>query len=259
MPTDINKKLTKTPWNDPDSGVDPKYPYLRGERDSSGKYEFAYSNPRDMDNVSTEKYESTGSYSTTQGVPLDQKKGNKPIKAIQTSLNVGESRTTTRGGGMNQTEGHSHTGNSSTTLTETDGDNATQTGRDTLSSTARVNINVDGGTTVRKTNPGSGSLDMNITHGDRVESHEGDVHQEFEGDHMTSVRGNDIRMIREGEYGVHVQEGNYDVDIKGLARIFSEDEMLIESLTKITIKVGNSTIILRPDNIELDSPRIDLN
>ena len=59
-------------------------------------------------------------------------------------------------------------------------------------------------------------------------------------------------MVNEGDYAVHVQSGNYDAYIKKKARIYADSDILFESKSKITLKVGNQTIVITPDRIDLN-------
>jgi hypothetical protein len=70
-------------------------------------------------------------------------------------------------------------------------------------------------------------------------------------------------MIK-GEYGIHISEGNFDTQIdSGKARIWASDDILIESTSKITLKVGDSTIVITANSIQImaegGSGRIDIN
>jgi hypothetical protein len=66
-------------------------------------------------------------------------------------------------------------------------------------------------------------------------------------------------MVNEGDYAVHVQSGNYDTHIKQKARIYADSDILFESKSKITLKVGSSTIEITPNSVTVNSTRIDLN
>jgi hypothetical protein len=66
-------------------------------------------------------------------------------------------------------------------------------------------------------------------------------------------------MVNEGDYAVHVQSGNYDAYINQKARIYADSDILLESKSKITLKVGGSTILITPSAITVTSGAINLN
>lgn len=142
----------------------------------------------------------------------------------------------------------------------------------------------------------SGTKDSKIdsqTQGDKFETTKGslttertgNVHSSIIGDYVASVDGQRHETIKTGEYGIHVQDGSYDLRIEtGKSKFYSLDDMLSESTTKITnmvgassntimtpseitiqttkkitIQVGGSKIEITPSGIKMTAPRIDLN
>ena len=90
------------------------------------------------------------------------------------------------------------------------------------------------------------------TGGDNVSYFACDTHEYSEGDHISSTKGNKYTMVKEGDYGVHVQDKNIDFQAdSGKARIKTGSDILIESDTKITLKVGGSSIVITPSNITI--------
>jgi len=119
----------------------------------------------------------------------------------------------------------------------------------------------------------SGTKGSQITHSDGdmfhtsegniITDHTGSVNHNYTGDFVDQVNGNKMNMIK-GEYGINISEGNLDIQIDdGKARIFASSDILIESGTKITLKVGTSTIVITASTIEImakgGSGRIDIN
>jgi|APCry1669189534_1035231.scaffolds.fasta_scaffold03148_5 hypothetical protein len=115
----------------------------------------------------------------------------------------------------------------------------------------------------------SSGADTSVTHsegdiyhmsaGDHVSDHTGDVHQSITGDYVQSVTGNRSEIIN-GEWAINSQGGNVDLQIDGgKLRNYCAQDILIESQTKITLKVGGSTITITPDNITIVSSRVDIN
>jgi hypothetical protein len=85
--------------------------------------------------------------------------------------------------------------------------------------------------------------------GDIIKEHTGNDHSSYEGDKVTSIKGNHVNMIQEGDYSLHVQAGNYDAQVETKGRLKFGNDLLIESDTKITLKVGDCAIIIEPDQI----------
>ena len=100
---------------------------------------------------------------------------------------------------------------------------------------------------------------FHVTEGNMVTDHTGSVNHNYTGDLVQQVTGNKVDMIK-GEYGVNVSDGNYDIQIDGgKARMWASDDILIESTTKITLKVGGSTIVIEPSVITIKSAKVDIN
>lgn len=98
---------------------------------------------------------------------------------------------------------------------------------------------------------------ISASKGDVVENHEGNRHVKHEGDQVHAVIGNRVDMVQ-GEYGTHVQGGgNYDTQVdSGKLRLKSGQDMLFESDSKITIKVGSSTIVIESGTITIKGGKI---
>jgi len=100
---------------------------------------------------------------------------------------------------------------------------------------------------------------FHITEGNLITDHTGSVNHNYTGDLVQQVTGHKIDMIN-GEYGVHISAGNYDMQLDdGKARLKASSDILIESDSKITLKVGGSTITITASNITIVSPRVDIN
>lgn len=83
-----------------------------------------------------------------------------------------------------------------------------------------------------------------------------DQHQSIAGDFITFIQGTKYDQINE-EYGIHVPNGNMDLQIdSGQFRIKSGQDLKIESDTKITLKVGSSTIVIESGSITIKSSSI---
>jgi hypothetical protein len=250
---DTNKKLPKHGWDDEE--IVPKYGTTYGEQDILGNHKYVYANPAEPEKYSYQKYDVTGSYETLQ---KDEQKSE-----IRTILKTGEVRGYTAGNASEHFDGNRDTSGESTNRSTYRGDN---------SSTARRSINgypkgkletvgvyTQSFTLGDKNSPTTTTKHFVGTDGDEVHEHSGNRHEAFEKDYVQAVTGNKLTMVENGDYGLHVQSGNYDAHIQQKGRIYSGNDLLIESGSKITLKVGASTIVITAGSIEMDSPAIFLN
>jgi hypothetical protein len=102
-----------------------------------------------------------------------------------------------------------------------------------------------------------------MSEGDHIQEYSGHYHESFEKDNVKTVSGNKIAIVETGDNAMHVQSGNWDTHVAEKSRLYSGNDILIESGTKITLKVGNSRIIIEPNHIQIISNNktglIDLN
>jgi hypothetical protein len=250
MSTDRNMRLPKPAWSDPDSGITPQYPYIYGQRDNNGGYSFTYRHVGDYTLSSSETYHPSGSYETIQYHP--------ETGEIRTRFNRGDEYVYNLGGLSQHITGHLDQSVSSTSRTNVTGDQAVHVGRNRSVLTSGQSIEA-GGPSIRRAIPGSDTKTYNSSGGDVVNEHSGNFHEAFQKDLVTSVTKNAVFMVNQGDYAVHVQTGSYDSYVKEKTRLFAENDIMIESKTKITLKVGNSTIVITHNSIDIDSQRIDLN
>lgn len=236
-----NKKLPVDPWSD--ATIEPEYGYIKGYRNLLGGHHFTFYNPEAPEKASSQTLDATGSYETRQH---DDSK-----KEIITKLQPGEVRDYTSGGTSTHNDGHTDTRGMSTDRQVVDGDQGLQVGRNKYASVAGTNIE-----TARESakNIGFGaseSRNFEMSAGDEVSEHSGNKHVGYEKDYVISVKKNLIQMINEGDYAQHVQAGNWDTHVKQKVRFYADDDILIESATKITIKVGESYVILTPGRVDV--------
>jgi len=259
MSTDRNRRLPRPAWSDPQSGITPRYPYIKGERDINGGYELVYRDVSDEKLASSERVSPTGSYEAEQY--------HSETGEVKTRLNRGDIFEYTVGGQAETIDGHRDSKISSTSRQVVTGDVHLETGRNLSEFISGGSIRVARESQADFVIGASESINYRSSAGDVVNEHSGNYHEAFQKDLITSVTKNAILMVNEGDYAVHVQSGNYDTHVKEKIRLFAEKEILIESETKITLKVGNSVIVIDPSNIEItssnlvdiNSGRIDLN
>lgn len=103
-----------------------------------------------------------------------------------------------------------------------------------------------------------GGENDHYTAGDETSVHSGNKNSMVEGDVFNVINGNLI-VQNKGENFETVQGGNKSSVIEGKYKLDAESDITIESQTKITLKVGESTITMTPSGIIIKSPRVDLN
>ena len=247
MTTDPNRRLPEPPSNSREL----KYPYYRSEQDINGNKTVESRIPGDKSSDFSEKYLSTGSY---ESVEAHQERGE-----IKTSLNSGDVMSYTAGGSATNVDGHVDQSARSTMRSSITGDHSIQIGRNSSSFVAGQQVAARGGPEIRRGAPGSDTKTYNSSGGDVVNEHTGNYHESYKKNLVTSITKNYVTMVNEGDYALHVQSGNYDTHIKSKARFYADGDILIESKSKITLKVGSSTIVITNSGIDADAPRIDLN
>lgn len=245
--TDHNKKLPSPPSKEKKL----KYPYYTATQDINGGKTVDSRVPGDLNSIYTEKYSPTGSYESFE---YDEERGE-----IRTKLNAGENREYTAGGSSVTVDGSMDQSVNSSMKVSVVGDVSNESGRNRSEFVNGQTIQARSGPVITRGKPGSNNVTYNSSGGHVVNEHTGNYHESFKGDKVISVTKNNLLMVNGGDHAVHVQSGNYDTQVKGKTRLYSEDELIIESGTKITLKVGGSTVIITSSGIDIDGNRIDLN
>lgn len=223
---------------------DMKYGTTYGFQRPLGSAEFHYENPAEPDKSGYIKVHATGSYETMHA--------DDSLNGVFTKLDIGETRSYTIGGASCQTDGHHDTNVESTCRVNVMGDHGIS------SKTSYETVTEGKVSAIREYNKqfitsASESKSFTGSYGDSVNEHSGHWHESFEKDHVQAVKNNKLTMVETGDYGIHVQGGNYDAHMGKKARIYADNDILIESATKITLKVGKSTIVITADNIDIIS------
>lgn len=231
-----------------------KYGTTTGWQGLLGECKYIYSNPAEPTKFFIQEQSATGSYVT---IEYDTSKNE-----LRTTLDVGNVRGYVNQSESRQVDGHLDTNVESTYRLNVAGGYGTSYQQGYIVAT-------DG--TVASHNrinkvyvvAASESKSMYGSYGDNVNEHSGNWHESFQKDHVQAVTKNKITMVEQGDYAVHVQAGNWDTHIAQKARMYADNDILIESKTKITLKVGNSKIIIEPNHIQIISNNkaglIDLN
>ena len=245
---DDNSKLPIDPWSD--GTITPKYGWVYGSADALGGHKFTYRNINEPDKNSSQELTPSGSYKT---IHQDADK-----KEVISKLHPGETRDYVAGGRSEHTDGHKDMSIESTFREVITGDHNFQGGRNGYLGYAE-NLISGAKNEFKGIMGASESKSYSTSQGDVVEEHSGNFHVSYEQDFISAIKSNMITMVNEGDYALNIQAGNYDAQIAQKARIYASNDILIESATKITLKVGSSSIVVTPANVTIISTRIDLN
>lgn len=265
---DDNKKIPPTKQ---DLGeIKATSPWTTGWQDVLGNKEITYASAKEPTKYFTEKTRASGSYET---VNYDESKSE-----IITRFNPGERRDYCGGGNSTQVDGHDDHNVESTFRTNVAGDFG-------ISSKTSYQTSTEGSIIAHNrfkkefVVAASDSVSFNGSFGDQVNEHSGNWHESFEKDHVQAVTGNKVTMIKEGDYAIHTQAGNFDLQVTDgkLHLMSSGDDLIANSNVKVLVQVGpQSKITVEQEKIKLEvgggsyieitaggikmiSPRIDLN
>jgi hypothetical protein len=164
-----------------------------------------------------------------------------------------EGRRYFQGGDGKNTDGQSADYNQSSKLTDVK--------LDTGSSSGGNSYDAQGGKKIvgakEGTYSGTDGDSFKTTKGNVTTTHKGDIHGTTDGDHISTVNGEYYHTVV-GEHGVNVQKGNSDTKINdGEYKVFSKGNFLLESETRIQLKVGASLITIEPSKITIKSAAIE--
>jgi hypothetical protein len=174
-------------------------------------------------------------------------------------VTVGKQHSYNADGTSQTTDGHNDTKISGSNRTAIAGSDHSETAGNIYEGGAGVRVM---GTQGSQITHSDGDI-FHVSEGNIITDHTGSVNHNYTGDFVDQVNGNKMNMIK-GEYGINISEGNFDTQIDaGKARVYAVDDILIESGTKITLKVGTSTIVITASSIQImaqgGSGRIDIN
>lgn len=265
---DLTPKLPKHPWDDKE--IEPIYGRTFGWKGPNGEAEIRYSDVEAPDKFSWQKMEATGSFSAMSADPKE--------KQNNTELNVGNRFTYIADGDSSQVDGHRDTNTMSSERRNCMGDIGESGKKNMVVFTEGKVEAIDGGH-VQIVSAASGSWSGTGSFGDQVNEHSGNWHAAYEQDKVEVVKKNNITMIEEGDYAIHTQQGNFDLQVSSgkLHLMTSADDLIANSNVKVLLQVGSqSKVTLEPSKVKLQvgdssyieitsggikmvSPRIDLN
>jgi hypothetical protein len=238
-----NKKLPDTKLCREE--VTAKHPYTTGQCGMLGDSEYCFASPKEPENYFVQKTRASGSYET---IDYDSSKAE-----IITKFNPGENRNYCAGGNSNQVDGNDDVNIESTSRTNVAGDRG-------VSCKTAYHVSTEGSVIAHNRSKkefvvaASDSVSFNGSFGDQVNEHSGNWHESFEKDHVSAITGNKITMIKEGEYAIHTQKGNFDLQVTEgqLHLMTSGGDLIANSNVKVLLQVGSqSKVTIDPSSIKL--------
>jgi hypothetical protein len=154
------------------------------------------------------------------------------------SVQTGKSHSYNADGVSSTADGHSDSKVSGTSRSTTEGGSHSETGGNQSSAGGGAKIS---GTNDSQINTSAGGDGFHTTEGNIVTDHTGDVHHNIMGNDISQITGNKIEMIS-GEYGIHVQKGNFDLTL-------DNGKIKIEASDEIELRVGDNYININRNGI----------
>lgn len=189
-----------------------------------------------------------GKESTFVVQPSGSYEGHGPNGEV-VSVTVGKEHKYNADGVSSVADGHSDTKVSGSSRTTVAGGSHSETAGNKYDGAGGVSISGSGDSQINHSS-GDG---FQITEGNIVTDHTGSVNHNFNGDYVEVTNGHKITIVN-GENGINVQDGNMDTQVSsGKYRVKASSDILIDSDTQITLKVGGSMIIISPSNITLST------
>lgn len=243
----MTKESKKLPEKVATDKSTPEYPYFRVVETTNGKKIVSYDNPNKPNEAWEYTFGHGGDYRTNQ---IDEN-----FKGLTTELKH-QCHSYISEGCSEQNDGHNDKNKELTDNDNTKGDKQSASGKTSMEgSEKKISATSQG-----SFNAATEGNSYEFVKGDRLSNREGSEYSSIEGDEVKSVTGSKIQIVQEGEFQTHVQSGNMDTRVEaGKTKIYSSDEIILESQTKITLKVGSSTIVIDGSSITIVSPKIDLN
>lgn len=215
-----NKKLPKDGVSD--KKKEPKYGYVHGEADACGGTRLVYRNPAE--------YKKTWSVNLSPSCNYKTIEHDEDDNELMTNLNPGHTRKYTAKGASEQYDTQRDIGVEKTNLVQAGGDGGCVIKGDRYNATGGNVIKGNGaGGKFEGLMGSSDTKDMKVVKGDTVQKNTGSIHTNREGDQISAITGTMISMIKEGDFAVNVQGGNWDNVISDKSRIKTGKCMIFQT------------------------------
>jgi hypothetical protein len=208
-----NKKSPEGPHQS--KRAKPEYPYMSGYTDTNGKHKLVYADPSKPENSFTEHFNHDGSFVIHE--TLKDEKGLKN-ELYHHSRQYGISKSSHHDG---QVEEYSVNKN-----VNTEGEHSIASKGNIIEGSEKKKITAyKQSTKSRHGASGSGQNHFHSTSGDGSYLFEGNYFSFYEKDHGQVFGGSQYTISKEGDIGTHVQDGNYDTQVKKKLRLASNGAM----------------------------------
>lgn len=143
-------------------------------------------------------------------------------------------------------DGHSDSKVAGTSRSNVDKSASSETGGNKYEGSGGHHIS---GARSSKMDASTGGDHYQTTAGNITTDHDGDKHQNISGDVVEQVHGNKVTIVG-NDIAINNQGGSVDFKIdKGKYRLKAADEIIFDSDTKITFRVGSSSIVMEKSGI----------
>lgn len=138
-------------------------------------------------------------------------------------------------------DGHSDSKVAGTSRTNVDKSSSSETGGNKYEGSGGLHIS---GSRNSKMDASTGGDHYQTTAGNITTDHDGDKHQNVTGDVVEQIHGNKVSIVG-GDTAINNQGGSVDYKLdKGKFRLKAANEIVIDSDTKITFRVGGNSIVM---------------
>ena len=240
-----NIKLEKGP-TDPSrkDKREPKYPWVSGSADRNGATTYVYADPNQFDKSYIENFFHSAAFKIHENAP-DGDNG------LDNELNH-ESRSYNSGGSSHTSDGHQDTA-----ALEARGSSRENFAGDKGCAAKGQQYNGAGETAICGSKDGGYSNHNGDTYatttGNRISEHTGNTSSHHEGAKTQTVTGNKHNSVK-GEYGIHVQDGNMDIQVdSGKFQVKSGAKLTVESGVEIQLIVGSTYIKITSAGVVIQS------
>ena len=237
----INKFNPKSGPDRDEDKIVPEYPFNDVEVSVFGT-KVSYHHPKKLDQAHTGCVHADGSFNSNEYRDKDKNTKGFSISQVHHAMNYAS------GGTSAMAQGHTENKTLGSGSTMSGGESGQQSKGAVMSGTPAQRIQGHGAFATVAT--GSEDCTYDFSTGDKSIGGK-NLFLNPSGDFGLDVGDSFYTTVAKGECGLHVQDGNYDVRSEKKTQHYSKDEMTIISDTKITLKVGQSQIIISPDNIVL--------
>ena len=228
----------------PDSQIKPEYPYAKAtvHPDGSGRYD-----DHTPGHETFREFFSGGGHREVGNSP-DGGIGREVIATLgKVFHNLADGLSQTVAGHNDKTTGGNH-------RDQVEGDKHEEKGGNHYHMVGGHEVKSSNETQVHHT---AGGDKHQITSGDIIADHDGSIHNNIKKDIINHIGANYGFISAGGDYSLHLNAGNFNIEApSGKYNLNTLSDITITSTTNITLKVGSSTIEIKPDGITITASAV---